>query len=73
MKTDSQLKSEAPIMAYEMRVESEAQGTVSETEALSEGLVVRDLNAWYGSFQALRGVSLLVPLGVRAGAITPDA
>ncbi len=61
MTTDSQLESEAPIMAYEMRVESEAQGTVSETEALSEGLVVRDLNAWYGSFQALREVSLLVP------------
>ena len=59
-KTDFQLDGEAPIMAYEMRVESEAQGTVSETEALSEGLVVRDLNAWYGSFQALCGVSLLV-------------
>jgi phosphate transport system ATP-binding protein len=47
-------------MAYEMRVESETQATVSEAEALSEGLVVRDLNAWYGSFQALREISLLV-------------
>jgi phosphate transport system ATP-binding protein len=47
-------------MAYEMRVESEPQAAVSETEALSEGVVVRDLNAWYGSFQALRRVGLLV-------------
>jgi len=60
MKTDSQLRPPAPIMAYEMRVESETQATVSEAEALSEGLVVRDLNAWYGSFQALREISLLV-------------
>ena len=60
MKTDSQLKPGGPIMAYEMRVESEPQATVSEMEALSEGVVVRDLNAWYGSFQALREVSLLV-------------
>jgi len=60
MKTDSQLRPGAPIMSYEMRVESEPQATVSEAEALSEGLVVRDLNAWYGSFQALREISLLV-------------
>jgi phosphate transport system ATP-binding protein len=61
MKTDSPLLPVAPIMTYEMRVESEVLAPVSEPEALSEGLVVRDLNAWYGSFQALRSVSLLVP------------
>ncbi len=33
---------------------------VSESEAWEEGMVVRDLNAWYGSFQAIRGVNLLV-------------
>jgi phosphate transport system ATP-binding protein len=60
MKTDFQIKPGAPTMAYEMAVESEALATVSETEALSEGVVVRDLNAWYGSFQALRQVDLLV-------------
>jgi phosphate transport system ATP-binding protein len=60
MKTDFQIKPGAPTMAYEMRVQSEALATVSETEALSEGVVVRDLNAWYGSFQALRQVDLLV-------------
>jgi phosphate transport system ATP-binding protein len=60
VKTDSQLRPLAPIMAYEMRVESEQQATVSEAEAVSEGLVVRELNAWYGAFQALREVSLLV-------------
>jgi phosphate transport system ATP-binding protein len=61
MSTDSQVRLQAPIMAYEMRVEDVPQAAVSEAEALEEGLVVRDLNAWYGLFQALRSVSLLVP------------
>jgi phosphate transport system ATP-binding protein len=47
-------------MGYEMRVEREPQAAVSEGEALAGGVVVRDLNAWYGSFQALRGIGLLV-------------
>ena len=33
---------------------------VSEDEAWSEGMVVKDLNAWYGSFQAIRDVNLLI-------------
>ncbi len=33
---------------------------VSEAEAWEEGMVVRDLSAWYGSFQAIRGVNLLI-------------
>jgi phosphate transport system ATP-binding protein len=61
MSTDSQVRLQAPIMACEMRVEDVPQAAVSEAEALEEGLVVRDLNAWYGLFQALRSVSLLVP------------
>jgi phosphate transport system ATP-binding protein len=60
MQTDSLLDLQAPVMAYGMRVGSEPQAPVSEEEALAEGLVVRKLNAWYGSFQALREVSLLV-------------
>jgi phosphate transport system ATP-binding protein len=60
METDSLLDLQTSIMAYGMRVESEPQAPVSEAEALAEGLVIRDLNAWYGSFQALREVSLLV-------------
>jgi phosphate transport system ATP-binding protein len=60
MKTDFQLRPAVATMAYEMPVESEPQAMVSETEALSEGVAIRDLNAWYGSFQALRQVDLLV-------------
>ncbi len=33
---------------------------VSESEAWEEGMVIRNLNAWYGSFQAIRDVNLLV-------------
>jgi phosphate transport system ATP-binding protein len=51
---------EASMMGYEMRVEREPLAPVSESEALAGGVVVRDLNAWYGSFQALRGTNLLV-------------
>src|SRR5215210_7292799 len=32
----------------------------SEVDAARGGLAVNDLSAWYGSFQAIRGVSLLV-------------
>jgi phosphate transport system ATP-binding protein len=47
-------------MGYEMRIEHEPQAPVSEAEALAAGMVVRELNAWYGSCQALREVNLLV-------------
>jgi phosphate transport system ATP-binding protein len=47
-------------MGYEMRIEHEPQAPVSEAEALAAGMVVRQLNAWYGSCQALRDVNLLV-------------
>jgi len=47
-------------MGYEMRIEHEPQAPVSEAEALAAGMVVRELNAWYGSCQALRDVNLLV-------------
>ncbi len=60
MTVDFRHRLEAPIMGYEMRVEREPQAPVSEGEALAGGVVVRDLNAWYGSFQALRGIDLLV-------------
>jgi phosphate transport system ATP-binding protein len=50
----------APIMNYEMHVEHAQQAPVSEAEALAGGMVVRDLDAWYGSFQALRQINLLV-------------
>jgi len=33
---------------------------ISEAEAWSDGIVVRQLSAWYGSFQAIRNVNLLV-------------
>jgi len=51
---------EAPIIGYEMPTGREPQARVSEAEALSGGVVVHDLDAWYGSFQALRSVDLLV-------------
>jgi phosphate transport system ATP-binding protein len=47
-------------MNYEMRIERGQQAPVSEAEALAGGMVVRDLDAWYGSFQALRQINLLV-------------
>jgi phosphate transport system ATP-binding protein len=50
---------QAPIMGYEMDVGRGSQAPVSEAEALAGGMVVRRLDAWYGSFQALRGVELL--------------
>jgi phosphate transport system ATP-binding protein len=43
-----------------MRGEREPQALVSEADALAEGMVIRQLDAWYGAFQALRGVYLLV-------------
>ncbi len=48
-----------PIMGYDVNTGSGPQAPVSESEALAGGIVVRDLNAWYGSFQALRQVDLL--------------
>jgi phosphate transport system ATP-binding protein len=50
----------APIMAYDMPVEREAQAPVSEAEVLAEGMAVRGLSAWYGRFLALRDINLLV-------------
>jgi len=50
----------APIMGYEMQSRRGPQAPVSEAEALSGGVVVHYLDAWYGSFQALRSVDLLV-------------
>ena len=50
---------QTPIMGYEMPFGRESQAPVSEAEALAGGMVVRGLDAWYGSFQALRGVDLL--------------
>ena len=55
---DSQ--AQAPIMGYEMQSRRGPQAPVSEAEALSGGVVVHYLDAWYGSFQALRSVDLLV-------------
>jgi phosphate transport system ATP-binding protein len=46
-------------MGYEMDIRRGPQAPVSEAEALAGGMVVRRLDAWYGSFQALRGVHLL--------------
>jgi len=60
MTVDSQQQLEARTMAYEMRIGREPQAPVSEADALAGGMVVRQLNAWYGSFQALREVDLLV-------------
>jgi len=60
MTVDSRHQLEAAIMGYEMRIEHEPQAPVSEAEALAAGMVVRELNAWYGSCQALREVNLLV-------------
>jgi len=51
---------QAPIIGYEMPTGREPQARVSEADALSGGVVVHDLDAWYGSFQALRSVDLLV-------------
>jgi phosphate transport system ATP-binding protein len=50
---------QASIMGYEMDIGRGSQAPVSEAEALAGGMVVRRLDAWYGSFQALRGVELL--------------
>jgi phosphate transport system ATP-binding protein len=46
-------------MGYDVNTGSGPQAPVSEAQALAGGIVVRDLNAWYGSFQALRQVDLL--------------
>jgi len=51
---------QAPIIGYEMPTGREPQARVSEADALSGGVVVHELDAWYGSFQALRSVDLLV-------------
>ena len=55
-----QSQAHAPIMGYEMQVRRGPQDPVSEADALAGGMVIRRLDAWYGSFQALRGVDLLV-------------
>jgi ABC-type dipeptide/oligopeptide/nickel transport system ATPase component len=46
----------------EVRAESEGGQAcpVSEAEAWAEGMVLRNLSAWYGSFQAVKDVNLLV-------------
>ncbi len=59
MMTDFQFK--PPVTSDERRQPAgEIACPVSESEAWEEGMVVRDLSAWYGSFQAIRGVNLLV-------------
>jgi phosphate transport system ATP-binding protein len=54
-----QSQRQAPIIDYEMDMAHGLQAPVTEAEALTGGMVVRRLDAWYGSFQALRGVDLL--------------
>ena len=60
MTSGFQSRLETSIIGYEMPTGREPQARVSEAEALSGGVVVHDLDAWYGSFQALRSVDLLV-------------
>jgi phosphate transport system ATP-binding protein len=60
MMTDFQFK--PPAMAPDERADPGRGITcpVSETEAWEEGMVIRQLSAWYGSFQAIRDINLLV-------------
>ena len=60
MMTDFQFK--PPAMAPDERADPGRGITcpVSEAEAWEEGMVIRHLSAWYGSFQAIRDVNLLV-------------
>jgi phosphate transport system ATP-binding protein len=60
MKAEPSPAPAAPIMAYDMPVEREAQAPVSEAEVLAEGMAVRGLSAWYGRFLALGDINLLV-------------
>ena len=53
-----------PVTVAVPEVRAESAGgqasPVSEAEAWADGMVIRNLNAWYGSFQAVRDVNLLV-------------
>ena len=61
MMTEFEFKPPA-IEAPDSRNEPEGAGAcpVSESEAWEDGMVIRNLSAWYGSFQAIRDVNLLV-------------
>jgi phosphate transport system ATP-binding protein len=60
MTTEFQFKPGALVPEARGESQGEIACPVSESEAWEQGMVVRDLNAWYGSFQAVRGVNLLV-------------
>ncbi len=58
MLTDSRAAAIPPKIAFDVTIEESHE--ISESEALAEGVVVRDLRAWYGNFLALRSVDILV-------------
>jgi phosphate transport system ATP-binding protein len=60
MMTDFKFK--PPAAAPDDRGKQERDSTcpVSESEAWEEGMVIKQLSAWYGSFQAIRDINLLV-------------
>jgi phosphate transport system ATP-binding protein len=60
MMTDFQFKPPATAPDERGQSERETACPVSEAEAWEEGMVIRRLSAWYGSFQAIRDVNLLV-------------
>jgi phosphate transport system ATP-binding protein len=60
MMTDFQFKPAAMVPDGPAQPEREITCPVSEAEAWDEGMVIRNLSAWYGSFQAIRDVDLLV-------------
>jgi phosphate transport system ATP-binding protein len=59
--TDFQFKPAIALIADALGESERAPACpVSESEAWEDVVVIRELNAWYGSFQALRDVNLLV-------------
>jgi phosphate transport system ATP-binding protein len=60
MMTDFRFKPPASVPDDRGEQERDSTCPVSEAEAWEEGMVIRQLSAWYGSFQAIRDVNLLV-------------
>jgi len=60
MMTDFQFKPPATVLDERAEPARDITCPVSEAEAWEEGMVIRNLSAWYGSFQAIRDVNLLV-------------
>ncbi len=58
--TDSQTQTQAPRIGFDVSAEEQQVQAVPESETLADGVLIRNLRAWYGKFLAVRSVDLAV-------------